>query len=412
MKFIKLIIFLIIVLFISGCWDRSELERQAYIVAIGLDQGRDKNVEVTYLIANPQGGGGPEVGTAQGEPPSEVITLEVPDIVAGLDLLNATVPREINFGHISTLIISEKFARGEQLIYNLDAAIRERQTGRKTFVIVSKEKASDFIRGNKPLLETRANKFYDFMRIRLKKIGIVGPAKLHYLLKRTESKDELFLAAYATVAKKEGKGKKQGYEDDYLPGEIPKKGGNPTQIIGSAVFKEGKMVGRLTGEETRLALLLRPHYKTASMIFTFPDPISKGYRVTMRLKKHRDSELKLDLSEDDPNIKTTISIVAHILAIVSGNNYTDNLQKQELLKKSIEDSLENKIKDLIDKTQKDFRGEPFLWVLEARKKFTTFSEYRNYNWIGRYPYAKVEVKVEVDLKGFGKQVTPTGHRID
>ncbi len=41
-----------------------------------------------------------------------------------------------------------------------------------------------------------------------------------------------------------------------MAGQVPKRGGNPVQLIGSAVFKEGKMIGKLTGEETRIAILL------------------------------------------------------------------------------------------------------------------------------------------------------------
>ena len=48
--------------------------------------------------------------------------------------------------------------------------------------------------------------------------------------------------------------------------------GDPVQMIGSAVFKDGKMIGTLTGEETRITLFLRRKALGHTFVQSFPIP--------------------------------------------------------------------------------------------------------------------------------------------
>ena len=48
-KFIFLI--LLLPLFLTGCYDRFELDNLAYVIAIGVDTGENGNVNITYQIA-------------------------------------------------------------------------------------------------------------------------------------------------------------------------------------------------------------------------------------------------------------------------------------------------------------------------------------------------------------------------
>lgn len=59
----KIGILLVIVLTLTSCVERQEIERQAYVVAIGLDKGEEEGtVKITYLISNPEFGSQPQGG--------------------------------------------------------------------------------------------------------------------------------------------------------------------------------------------------------------------------------------------------------------------------------------------------------------------------------------------------------------
>ena len=47
-----------------------------------------------------------------------------------------------------------------------------------------------------------------------------------------------------------------------------------TQFIGSAVFKNGVMIGKLTGQETRTVNILDDTTNIKDILINFPDPFS------------------------------------------------------------------------------------------------------------------------------------------
>ena len=209
-------IMILITISVTGCWDRLELEEQAYVVVIGMDKGVGNTLNITYQIANPQGGGGSTIGKSEKEPADEIITVNVPGIISGRDLLSSTVTRRPTFHHVDTLIVGSELAKEDDFFYFLEAALRDRQLRREIFFIVSKETAEDFIRNNSPKLETRPHKYYQFMKNRWEETGLVGVSTIHRFLQRTEGGEGLYLSIYAANPKneKENKNKKEDQKDE------------------------------------------------------------------------------------------------------------------------------------------------------------------------------------------------------
>ncbi|TDX48034.1 Ger(x)C family spore germination protein [Orenia marismortui] len=398
MRSVKLILVFMILILLTGCFNRVELEEMAYVVVIGLDKGEAGGFEVTYQIGNPQVGSSDRV-QAEGEPPSEIVTLTAPDITTARDLANISVSREVTYAHLKVLVTGEKLTRSGEAFTLLDSVLRDEAIKQEVMLIVSKEKASEFIRGNKHKLETRPHKHYEFMARRWKETGLVPDATLLRFFPRTLGDAGLFLSTYATS--KKGKSK-YGYEDEYLAGQVKKEGGNPIQMIGSAVLKEGKMIGTLTGEETKLSLLLRPHTVRNSILASYSDPLAKEKRIAARWMKTKDTQIEMDLSTDTPKIDVIVPLKFEILSIASGIDYIENLEKQKILKDSIASSLEDKAKQLVNRTQQEFKGDPFQWYLIARKEFWTLDEYIKYNWMKSYPRAEVNIRFDIKIVNFGR----------
>jgi spore germination protein KC len=402
MKHILVLTFLL--LLCTGCWDKLELEEQAYVVVIGLDKAEEKGeVIVTLQIGNPQVGS-VQKGDAGNEPASEIVTFTATDILTARELANAFVTRDISFNHMRTLIVSEKYAKSDEFINTIYSALRERQIKRDVNLIVCKEDARDFIRNNKPTTETRPHKYFQFMIKQVTEMGFSPHSDLHRFFVMTEGDADLFLAIYATTEEGGGTGEN---EDEYLAGEIEKEGGNKTQIMGSAVFKEGKMIGTLSGEETRLSYALDKTVNVHSMLVTYEDPIKKDYRIAARLVKKEKTEIKMDLSERKPKIDVKVPFTLEILSIPSLVNYVTNKKNQNLLKATIEKKLSEKTEQFIrEKLQQEFKGQPFFWSLTARKHFLTLHEYKQYDWMKSFPEARVNVKFVVEISDFGKELTP------
>ena len=214
---------------------------------------------------------------------------------------------------------------------------------------------------------------------------------------------QLYLAIYATAEKNEEVRKN---EDDYVAGQVPQKGGDPVQMMGSAVFKEGKMIGTLTGQETKMALLLRHKSLSNHAIRSFPDPFEKDFRISAQIMMNGNTKVKMDTKTDTPDVKVTVPLKIQIFSNPSITNYTTNLKNQETLKQSIEKELEKIAMEVIKKTQEEFEGEPFMWYLEARRQFWTLDEYKKYNWEKKYKDAKVDVNFDVTIESLGTQLKP------
>jgi spore germination protein KC len=388
---------------LTGCWDRVELEEQAYVIAIGVDVGKIHDYLVTFEIANPKIGAR-DVGSEGNKPPTEVITIDAPDVLSLRDTANASVSRRISLSHAKVIIVSEKLAKTDKFSKMILPIMRDRDIRRNVDLMICREDASEFIRTNNPKLESRNHKFYELMANRWKETALVPVSNLNRFYARTVGRGGLFIASYAS-AREPSTGTK-GYEDNYKAGQISKEGGNPTQIIGSAVIKDGLMIGTLTGEETRFSLNLRPVSKVSSMMTTFPDPLSEEERIVARLTRRRNHKVRMDLNGDYPKMDIDIYMNVEILAIPSFIDYVEDLDKQKILKLSIEEYLNKGAKSLIKKTQREFKADPFLWSTYARKQFLTSQEYAAYGWMDKYPRAKINVSHHVNIIDFGIQNRP------
>jgi spore germination protein KC len=393
-KMKKLLLLLTILFIVTGCWDKKELEEQSYVIAIGLDKAKDEgDVKVTFQIANPEVGSSQTGGSSQ-EKPKETVTVTANDFLTAKNTLNAFVSREIILHHTRVIIVSEELARSKDFIRVIQSTVREREVRREVQIIVSKEEAGEFLRRNNPVMETRPHKYFQFVMNRVQEIGIVPNATIHRFFQITEGD-----------AIEEEESNKKGEEDQYLAGQIEKKGGNKTQFMGAAVFKEGQMIGTLTGEETRLCALLDNTLEIRDMLVTYPDSYKKKYRIAARVVKKKDTDIKIDVKKSKTKIDVHVPVEIEILAIPSLVNYAEDIEKQEKLEQDIEKNLESKVKKFIVKTKEEFGGEPFYWSLYVRHNFLTIPQYMDYDWMNKgYPNADINVDFDVQITKFGQQI--------
>ena len=400
-KLLSLILIFLIVLPLEGCWDKTELEDFGYVAVIGMDKRKDKFLDVTFQVTNIQMGTSTKTNVQ--EPPSSIITLAATDVLVAKELADITSTRKLTFTHTVAVVVSEELARSNNFYQLIGPLYRDIDIRGEVNFIVCREKASDFIRQNNPPLETRPSKFYTFMAERWRESGIVPQSKLQKLLRFTQDDTSAYMAIYAS-SKNGTSDSVSEYNFDYVAGSVNKTSENPTQMIGSAIFKEGRMIGVISGEETRLSLILRPKSELQRITMTFPDPLNENYKITGILTTRKNSKIKIDVKEKEPRIYVKVPVKFELLAVPSFIDYASDLKLQQLLKDSIEEYLEGRAASLIDKSQNEFRAELFRWGYAARKTFWTLDEYKSYDWMSSYPKAKVFIDFDVSIKNFGRQI--------
>ncbi|MBT2638156.1 Ger(x)C family spore germination protein [Bacillus sp. ISL-39] len=400
---IKLIILIAVTLSLSGCWDHKELDDKAYVIGIGLDKHKaEGKVKVTYLIANPEVGSQQTAGGAN-EPPQEIVTIGADDFISSRNTANTVVAKEISYDLLQVIIVSEELARDPDFIRVIYSATKDREIKRSTQFMVTREGAADFIKNNKPRIETRPHKFLELMIERGQETGMIPEADLNSFFRVTESDADLYLAIYATTKKVE-KDEIQMTDDDLLAGEIEVEGTNTNaQFIGSAVFREGKMIGKITGEETRISSLLDNTWETEDILTAIKDPFDERYKLSIRISQKRGNKYKLITGNGRPTIEIDVPLFIEVYSDPSMINYAKNREKVKILKKSLTAAIEKNFTDFISYGQEEFKGNTFDLSIPMRKEFATLREFREFDWMHTYPDAEVKVNVSIRFGEFGRQ---------
>jgi spore germination protein KC len=134
-KIRNIIIFLILVLILSGCWDRNEINDYAFWIGTALDITENGKLQKSAQIAVPadfrsiRGGGG------KSERANIVLTATGSSIVDLTQQIQDKLPRKVFLGHRRSIFIGEKLAR-KGLIDVMDQFTRNTDTRLRTDIFV------------------------------------------------------------------------------------------------------------------------------------------------------------------------------------------------------------------------------------------------------------------------------------
>src|SRR5690625_190395 len=100
-------------LFLVGCEDLMELEKQSYVIAVGVDLTEKEGLfNFTFQIANPESQAGSDTN---GQLTDQTITIPTSDLITATDIANNFVTKKINLDHVRVMVVSEKLARENDL---------------------------------------------------------------------------------------------------------------------------------------------------------------------------------------------------------------------------------------------------------------------------------------------------------
>jgi Ger(x)C family germination protein len=400
----KSLLLMLVVCLLSGCWDRKELEDKAYVIGLGLDRSKDEGkIKVTMLIANPevgsmQGGGGSQ------EKAKEIITFDANDFITAKGTANGIISRKISYELLRIFVVSEEFAKEPDSLKILYDTLKDKDIRMDSYLAVSKEKAYKYFLRNKPRMETRPHKYFQFMIDHGIENGLIPDSTLFRFFKTVEGGNDLFLAMYTTTERQ--KTPKIKGEDEYLAGQLNVTGDlDDTQFLGSAVFKNGIMIDKLSGQYTRIVNTLDDTTNIDDILINTPDFFSNEKdQMAFRLLKTARNKVKINVREPKLKIEITIPFSVEVLANPSMVNFKNDKNKRKL-KQNLTNHLTKVIEDVLIKAQTDLKGAPYPLSLYARKHFWTVKEYEDFNWSQAFVDADITTKVEIDIVDYGKTST-------
>jgi hypothetical protein len=228
------------------------------------------------------------------------------------------------------------------------------------------------------------------------------PVILHEFYTRLKTNSGAPLAVGYGLNPLDGQGQSSGAEpggktQTYLPGDLPRQGGDPVEFAGMAVFNADKMVGYLdTGETRALSILLN---KFVNGFLSVPDPLAKTHLVTMNVRNGRAPKITIDISGENPAINVNVLLEGEITGLPTGIAY-EKTEYLNLLETQVSNTLQRQIADMLVRTQ-EWGTDVADFGYFIRPKFMTMGELQNYGWDRRFPQATFTIKVTTELRRAG-----------
>lgn len=411
--FCLILISILICSMFTGCFDSREVDDLAYVMGIGFDKGKSNLLRLTLQIAVPLAvGSGNESGGGNGNKSVSITTIETPSIFSGLNMTNSFLSKQLELSHAKVLVFSEELAR-EGIQKYVNALKRFRGVRGNTYIVVSRGSAEEYLRSIKPVLEVNPAKFYELNLTSYKYTSFTaGSQLLDFFLEQASSASQP-VVTLASVSKYESsdefdlgnstyreKGRDFPIEGDFKAGFIPRVGDLKSEVMGVAVFDGSKMVGDLDGSETTNYLLIRGKFK--NYYYTVKDPLHENM-VVLSITSGRKPVIKVNMEGDKPVIDLDIKLEGEFISIQSGENYEDT-DKVAILEEAVERSIKEDMTKFLYKTSREFKSDICGFGKLMKKKFATWDEWENFNWLSKYENSEFNVNIDVKIRRPGLMV--------
>lgn len=397
LRFLIFCIISILIFSLSGCYSVQSIDDLAYVVALGIDLGKNNNLELTVQLTFPNSA---DSSSSSGEAaPTIINSVECSSINSGISLLNSYVSKEINLSHCKVLIFSEAIAsRGiASEIYTLSNQVEIRPDCN---VIISKSSAKQYITNSKPELENLVVKYYELTSYSNEYTGHITNATISNFFNALS-------ANYGDPVAILGNGNKLSITSSSIPINPEQEfnivaGENPlveyerkSENLGLAVFKQAKLVGELTAFENLLHLILTNQFE--SSVISIDNPYKESSAIDIALYFHKNTKINAKLVNGSPYVKSTIYLNARLLSVdkISESLTPEKIKELELL---INSYLENAFLDYQYKTAKVFESDIDNVGKNLIKNFKNDNEWNNYNWSSNYKNTFFDVDVKTNIK--------------
>ncbi|REE69715.1 spore germination protein KC [Paenibacillus taihuensis] len=375
MKRIKWLI-LLQIFFLSGCWDRMEINELALVTGTAIDLKKNGNLEVSLQVALPSSADG---GHGEGKDGKFfVISVEGKNGNEIHQKLQEKSTRKLFLSHRSVVYISETLAK-EGLNGVLDIFIHDPRNRLKTYLIMVKgSEAKDILQMDYPLkqvpIETvkalqisggeLAVTIRDFY-IALESEGIQPVMSVIEVDNQSKSKNQLF------------------------------------NFMGAGVFKDLKLAGVLN-EEDLLGFMWTTNKLNYGRVTAYlPDGRGEvGLIVT-----HASSKIITHTEQGSAKFKIMLSGQGGLVENNSTLNVSDP-EEMKQIKHALEDAVKKQVQRFIAKIQKDYNTDSIGFGHEIYKKAPKQWEAMRNQWDELFPKAEIGVEVKLRINGSG-MVNPT-----
>ncbi|MBL0389495.1 Ger(x)C family spore germination protein [Tumebacillus sp. ITR2] len=370
--FTILLILSLSVLPLAGCWDHTEMNDLALVMASAYDWTPDGKLRVTLQIANPEKISSKGSSSDSGDKKFITQTMTGRTIHDAFIKIQERLSRRLYEGHRRVILIGESMAKHgiEQL---LDEFSRDPDSRFRSYILVCKgTEAGQLLSSAYPLERVPSEAIRELEKSDVGYESTIRDCLLHTIQEGIEP-----VMGTLEINVPEGK------EDQTF------------HLTGTAVFQDWKLIGYLDDKETR-ALLWANGKRSKGMVTSYI-PEAQGY-VSIEMRKEK-SKIKTEVVGN----KVRLHVIIDCEAMVHENDTNLDFSKPEnltLAERQISTSIEKRVTNLLRKTQdfhQDIVGFGRQLHRDDRKQWERFQD----KWSDAYTKADPQVEVRLRLSQLG-----------
>lgn len=427
---VKIAVIITILISMIGLENSVNTNNLCFANIIGLDKSENNpsNLLITFQIITPKLESSNSVSTDK----TIVTSIDENSIDIAVSTLQDYISSNIEFSNSNAIIISEDLAKDGVQRY-ISTISSNLDFNNNMYILICEGKAQDFIETLDKNDSINPTSYFDILKISEEKSSSVKFVNL------TEFSNLLFTSnatPYAPICKINTENKKtsnenQDNEDNKDENEqksensASKKNSNTVdntssnnqdlikqksdiniEIGGTAIFKDEKLVGKLSSDETAFHIMLTSiliSYTTTLDVNESEDNAinnqtsSSNVNITQTGK----AKIKVDTNGNRPRIDIKIPLNIVVLDTPAGEYDYLNSNYVSSVKKKVTEVLDKKMENYINKIQKEYNTDLAEFYKYSRKNFLTAKEYNEYNFKEKFKDAKIDVKFDITFNDAG-----------
>ena len=424
MKVKKILIILLVIVitafFLTNFSSIYTIDDYAYVIAMGLDNSDDSDLILSLQIAIPAGSSKGSESSSSQSSSSIVSTVKCKNINGGVNLINDYLGQKLNLSYCKAMVFSEEIAKKGIGNY-ICTATNDIEIRPSCDIIVSKCSALDYITNSKPLLENLSSKYYEIASSSQKDTGLTRTISLMSFYNRyydslcepyaplssieeSNSKDAKNEVQGKTLDSDKNSDNSNGEDSSSSSGgksessskkDIEKDNANAKiKNQGLAIFKDDKLIGEISREETLCYMLVSGKLKDA--VINIPSPFEDSDYVSLNISSVH-SKNKVEIKNGTPFITCNISLSARVLSSTKTSNYLSK-ENSLALEYATNSYLNANVTDFLYKTSKELKSDFIGFGRNAVRSFKTMDDWKNYDWLNKYQNSEFNVNVNTTVK--------------
>jgi len=388
LKVILIIIMLMILIFVTGCWDRRELNEMAIISAAGVDPYSEKELTFVYQIVNPSAIAAKGVGSTK--TPFLTHKTNSETLFSATTKASRELSRGLYYGHLQAFVINSEFAEEYGLRHLLDFLYRSNEVREDIHLFVADGQSAEDILSTQLVLESINGVAIEKNLLTAhENEGVVRPIELREVISSLMCEQMGVIIPLVKLSPPKPESNLTETQNANMKSVI--------KVEGFAVFKKDKQIGTLNPKESRALNFITDDIEKTSLVFSYKEHnhsleiLNSNTKVITNIKNGK-PEVLIEIENQASLADFTIPVELDKLSIIN--------ELESITNKTIKEDVEAVIK----KVQQDYKVDVFGFCQKFAKQHPKEWKRLKDDWEEYFVDLEVEIKVNTTITEIGMKI--------